>query len=138
MRYGKGEYKFNIIKSLKKVFKMVRAVNSDFECLITGSPHNLHKHHVFGGAYRQKSERYKFYIYLIGELHNLTSEGVHFDREFDLALKRKHQQQFEYSHTREEFIAEFGMSYIMDDMLDYEDELKKFIDRKRAKLGIYI
>lgn len=117
---------------------MARVVNSDFECLVTGSNQNLHKHHIFNGAYKTKSDQYGFVVYLVGALHNQSNEGVHFDREFSLALKRNAQQQFEYDNSREDFIREFGQSYIMDDSLDYEEELQKFIEQKRAKLGICI
>ena len=115
-----------------------RSKNSDHECLITGTNYNLHKHHIFGAFNRNKSGEYGFVVYLSAYFHDMSDEAVHFDKEFDLVLKRWAQGRFEQSHTREEFIKEFGRSYILNDSLDYEEELKKFIDHKRAKLGIYI
>lgn len=79
-------------------------------CYFTGtSP--VERHHIFGGAYRKKSEKYGFVVPLRPDLH---PNGVHAGKsakQVDAILKRMAQEYYE-SHigTREEFIEEFGKS----------------------------
>lgn len=81
-------------------------------CYISGATTNLHKHHVYEAYNRKNSEKYGFYVYLRADLHNLSSNGVHFNRELDLELKRLCQAKFEESHTREEFLKIIGKNYL--------------------------
>lgn len=84
-------------------------------CFVTGRRDNLHCHHVFFGSGKRKlSEKYGLKVYLVGELHNLSKEGVHFVREFDTALKcfaQKKAMQY-YGWSTEDFIKIFGENYI--------------------------
>lgn len=82
------------------------------ECFITHRAYGLHKHHVYGGANRRISEENGFYIYLIPELHNMSDKGIHFNKEFDLMIKRKCQAEYEKTHTRSEFMALIGRNYL--------------------------
>lgn len=79
-------------------------------CYFTGSP-NCHRHHIFYGAYRKKSEEYGFVIPLAQHLHEFTPESVHGNpnKGLDLKLKQMAQRYFEEHYgTREEFIQVFG------------------------------
>ena len=38
-------------------------------CYITGRTDHIERHHVFGGAYRKKSEKYGFVVPLTAEVH---------------------------------------------------------------------
>lgn len=85
------------------------------ECYITGSTKNLHKHHIFEGtANRKLSERDGLWIWLRADWHNLSDYGVHFNKELDLKLKKIAQRKWqEYYHkTKEDFIKEYGKSYL--------------------------
>ena len=85
------------------------------ECYITGSTYNLHKHHIFEGAANRKlSERDGLWIWLRADWHNLSDYGVHFNKELDLKLKRIAQKKWQeyYNKTKEDFIKEYGKSYI--------------------------
>lgn len=84
------------------------------ECYACGTTYNLHSHHViYGTANRKKSEKYGFKVWLCAYHHNMSNEGVHFNKPFDLALKAKAQAYFEKHHgSREDFIREFGKSYL--------------------------
>jgi hypothetical protein len=83
------------------------------KCYITGATEGLHKHHIFGGANRKLSEQYGLYVYLIPKYHNMSDEGVHFNREFDLQLKREGQRKFESLYgSREDFRRIFGKNYL--------------------------
>jgi hypothetical protein len=81
------------------------------KCYITGATTGLHKHHIFGGPNRKLSELYGLYVYLIQEYHT-GAKGVHFNREFDLQLKREGQMKFEETHSREDFVRVFGKNYL--------------------------
>ena len=85
------------------------------ECYITGVTHGLHKHHVFGAANRDNSERFGLTVWLIPELHNLSERGVHCNKEMMDLLHRAGQLAFERVHgTRQQFIEIFGQDYIGD------------------------
>lgn len=83
------------------------------KCFICETTLGLHCHHVFGGnANRKKSEKYGLKIWLCGRHHNLSNEGIHFNKAVDLAVKRKAQSKFEETHTRKEFMQIFGKNYL--------------------------
>ena len=83
-----------------------------YTCYLTKS--NLtHRHHVFGGSNRKRSEKYGFIIPLHPNLHNMSNEGVHFNKELDLKFKKMAQTYYENHYgTRQEFRTEFGKSYL--------------------------
>ena len=84
-------------------------------CKKCGAVRNLHAHEVFGGsANRDKSKKDKMVIYLCGKHHNLSSEGIHSNRKWDLEEKRSAQivwMDF-YQKTEEQFIERYGRSYL--------------------------
>ena len=85
------------------------------ECFVTGRTEGLHKHHVFGGPNRPKSEKYGLFIYLIPELHNMSSKGIHFDKIFDLRVKMYAQKIFEEKYSHELWMKEFHKNYLEGD-----------------------
>lgn len=92
---------------------MAGSIISDSKrCYRCGSIFNLHKHHIYGGPNRKISEQEGFYVYLCPMHHNWSDEGVHFNREFDLELKKECQQIYEKEHSREEFMALIGRNYL--------------------------
>lgn len=85
--------------------------DSDY-CYVCGSPYTEEHHVFFGVANRKLSTKFGYVVRLCPE-HHRGNEGVHFNREFDLHLKRKAQQHYEENHnTREAFIRTFGRSYL--------------------------
>lgn len=75
----------------------------------------LHRHEVFyGTANRQKSIEDGLVVYLTPELHNMSNEGVHFNKEFDLELKQAGEQIWlnYYNKTIEDFIKRYGRNYL--------------------------
>ena len=99
---------------------MLSKLQSEKRCYKTGDTYNLHEHHIFGGARRKLSEKYGLKVYLRADWHNMADYGVHFDKEFDLRLKRAAQRAFEREHSREEFMLIFGKNYIWDDEEDVQ------------------
>ena len=85
------------------------------KCYITGTEYNLHKHHIyFGTGKRAISDKYGFWVWLTGELHNQSELGVHGKdgHDLDIKLKQDCQRAFEKNHSREEFIGLIGRNYI--------------------------
>lgn len=87
-------------------------VNCMKNCFVCGSPY-VQMHHIFyGTANRKISDRYGYIVPLCQE-HHTGQTGVHFDKQFDLALKELVQKHFEKNHgTREDFRNVFGKSYL--------------------------
>jgi len=83
------------------------------ECYLTGRRDFLERHHIFfGSANRKKSEQWGCWVWLVPELHNASSEAVHFNRELDLRLKRECQEAFEKKYGHKLFMREFGKNYL--------------------------
>jgi hypothetical protein len=87
----------------------------------------LETHHIFNGAYKKKSEKYGAMINLCHNCHNEPPNGVHHNAKRMNELKAREQKRImaEYGFTTEEFIYEFGKSYI-DDATAFEDLLKPY------------
>ncbi len=87
----------------------------------------LEKHHIFNGAYKKKSEKYGAMINLCHDCHNEPPNGVHHNAKRMNELKAREQKRImtEYGFTTEEFIYEFGKSYI-DDTTAFEDLLEPY------------
>ena len=84
----------------------------DKRCEVCGDVFNLERHHCFGGtANRKLSEKYGLVVWLCPE-HHRGDSGVHKFRPLDLAIKQAAQMKFEEEHTREEFRAIFGKSWL--------------------------
>lgn len=82
------------------------------KCYICGKPKEA-IHEVFNGyANRIKSIRYGAYVALCGYHHNLSNNGVHFDKALDLNLKMECQKALEKKYSHEWFVKTFNKSYI--------------------------
>ena len=85
-----------------------------FLCGRNGACDPLDLHHIFGGPYRKKSERYGLTAYLChNACHIFGTNAVHNNRAQDLRLKQLGQRAWmeRNGKTSEEFIKEFGRSY---------------------------
>lgn len=84
------------------------------ECEICGSTRWLEVHHVFNGPYRKKSEKYGAVAVLCHHCHNEPPNGLHHNARRMQMFKAMHQMRImtEYSMTKEDFIREFGKSYL--------------------------
>jgi len=89
-------------------------ISNERYCLVCGSPINIHKHHIYEGTGRRKiSEKWGCWCYLCARHHNMSNEGVHFNKTLDLKLKQQCQKAWEYQYgSREEFIESFGKNYL--------------------------
>lgn len=79
------------------------------------STRDLERHHIYFGKNRSISDKYGFIVWLSREYHTGSNIAVHGldGRALDLELKRDCQAAYEAAgHTREEFIALIGKSYL--------------------------
>lgn len=73
-----------------------------------------HRHEVLFASNRQKSIKYGLVVFLTPEMHNMSNEGVHFNREFDLYLKKIAQKAWQeyYNKNEKDFLNEFRRNYL--------------------------
>ena len=86
-----------------------------FLCGRNGAEDPLDRHHIFGGAYRKKSEKYGLVVYLCHRRrHIFAPSAVHQSAGQMQRLKRYGQlKAMEEQHwTEEDFRREFGKSYL--------------------------
>jgi hypothetical protein len=67
-----------------------------------------HKHHVFGAANRNNSERFGLTVYLCPECHAV----VHARADISTVLKEQAQRVFEREHRHAYFMDVFGRNYL--------------------------
>lgn len=81
-------------------------------CEICGKWLPLERHHVFGASNRKRSEYYGYVVNLCHWCHNEPPGGVHHNASNMRALHQKYQRIFEETHTRTQFMQEFGKNYL--------------------------
>lgn len=87
-------------------------------CGRNGSAEPLDKHHIFGSAYRSKSEQYGLVVYLCHEsCHIFGRNAVHHNAQTMRMLRRWGQEKAmrENNWTTADFIREFGKDYMEDE-----------------------
>lgn len=85
------------------------------KCFLCGRTGNLDRHHIFGGPFRKKSEKYGLVVDLCHDTcHIFGPDAVHQNRETMLEVKRYGQRKAmnENGWTTEQFIKEFGKNYL--------------------------
>ena len=92
---------------------MKSIISNDPVCIVCGTTQDLHRHHIFFGSNRKKSEKWGCWCYLCAAHHNLSNAGVHFNHQFDKSLKERCQTEWESRFgSREDFIKTFRRSWI--------------------------
>lgn len=74
-----------------------------------------HRHEIFFGVRnRKKSIDDGLIVFLRPEMHNMSKKGVHFNRNFDLYLKKIAERVWlNYYHKKiEDFIKKYGRDYL--------------------------
>ena len=75
---------------------------------------NVVRHEVFFGIRnRQKSIDDGLVVFLTPKMHNMSNQGVHFNKEFNNELKKVGEQVWlnYYGKTIEDFIKRYGKNY---------------------------
>jgi len=78
----------------------------------------LHRHEImYGTANRKKSIEDGLVVFLTPERHNMSKDGVHFNKQFDNELKRVGEETwcYYYNKTTDDFIKRYGRNYIDGD-----------------------
>ena len=102
---------------------MDSVIQREKECFLCGNTltygmNGLEDHHVFfGHGNRSVSEKYGLKVWLCGHrCHRYGKNAAHQNRETDVYLKRVAQRVYEEKYgTREDFIRDFGRSYLDGD-----------------------
>ena len=87
-------------------------------CFVCRTTIGLHVHHIYGGVGRRPiSDEQGCWLYLCGPHHNLSNQGVHFNREMDAYFKRECQRRWEEREgindpEHKDFIALMGRNYL--------------------------
>lgn len=84
------------------------------KCLICGATQNIHTHEVYFGRNRQKSIEDGCCVYLCGRHHNQSNQGVHYNRELDISIKKLMETTWlkHYNRSVDDFIKKFGRNYL--------------------------
>jgi hypothetical protein len=74
----------------------------------------VERHHIFGGAYKKKSEKYGAMIYLCHFCHNEPPNGVHFNKDNMRTLRKQAQAEImeKYGWSVSDFRRVFGKNYL--------------------------
>ncbi len=72
----------------------------------------LHEHHVYGGVNRRISEENGFKVYLCLQHHVDGQEAVHNNIENMRIIQRDCQEEYEKTHTRQQFMKLVGRNYL--------------------------
>lgn len=89
-------------------------LSSEKRCYICGSFACLERHHIFGGAYRKKSDREGLWVYLCHDCHNEPPNGVHHNRANMDALRAEAERAYIEQNGIDvsEFIRRYGRNYL--------------------------
>jgi len=89
-------------------------LQQEHRCLICGTIHNLHCHHVYNGvAHRKISDKYGLTIWLCMD-HHTGNNGIHRNYVLDLEIKKKCQSiaMNHYKWTIEDWFKLFRRSWL--------------------------
>ena len=89
-------------------------LQNERKCLVCGTTQNINIHEVYYGRNRQKSIKEGCCVYLCGRHHNQSNQGIHFNHELDLKVKKLMETTWlkYYDKTIDEFINTFGRNYL--------------------------
>ena len=94
--------------------KRYSIIQKEARCYVCGTSQNIHIHEVFFGKNRQISIEDGCCVYLCGRHHNQSNDGVHFNHDLDLQLKRTMEDKWleYYDKTIEDFIRRYGRNFL--------------------------
>ena len=85
-------------------------------CMLLDGNHKKHllldEHHIFGGPNRIHSEENGLKVWLCLDHHTMGSLAVHRCPDTMRLMHRIGQQEYEKTHSRQQFIETFGKSYL--------------------------
>lgn len=100
-------HKVTILKSCKGVCYLCARLNGDYRTKVTEDHHIL-----YGSGRRERSEETGLKVYLCIDHHREGQRAVHNCRETRELLCRIAQEEYELTHTHEEWIELAGKNYL--------------------------
>ena len=94
--------------------KRYSILNNLDKCFFCGKTAECIHEVYFGTANRQISIKNGFCAGLCNKHHNISKNSVHNNRCMDLQLKKLYQEEYEKTHTRQDFINLIGKNYLDD------------------------
>lgn len=85
-------------------------MQKDKVCYICGTTRHLEKHHCMNGANRKKADKDGLWVWLCRDCHT-GHRGVHQNAGLMRELKAQAQTIYEYDHSHEEWMKEYGRNY---------------------------
>lgn len=86
------------------------AIQRTKKCFFCPSKENLELHNIFPD--RDKCSKYGMRVWLCSYHHTEQPEGVHYNKDAADLLHEIAQFTFERTHTRKQFVDEFGQNYL--------------------------
>lgn len=86
--------------------------NDRKHCYLCGSSEWIEWHHIFNGPFRSKSTMYGLVVPLCHYCHNEPPNGVHYNYENNLKLKKEAQKRFMECYPELEFMEIFHKNYL--------------------------
>ena len=87
-------------------------LQSEEECWVSHAKNGLVRHEVFPASNRDESKYFGLWVYLTPYWHDMSNEGVHFNKELDLKLRKYAQAEFEIHFPELDFVEIFGKNYL--------------------------
>ena len=81
-------------------------------CMVCAKPHPEVHHVIFGTSNRKWSDKYGLIVPLCAEHHRGSDLSPHFNKDFDLELKKYAQERFEEEYPELNFREIFGKNYL--------------------------
>ena len=81
-------------------------------CMVCMKPYPEIHHCIYGNSNRKWSEKYKLIVPLCSEHHRGSDLSPHFNKDFDLELKRYAQERFQEEYPELDFMKIFGRNYL--------------------------
>ena len=112
------EYRRTESRNARSLYRMGRSTMSERRCFLcgrNGARDPLERHHIFGGSFRGKSERYGAVVWLCGDrCHRNGKSAVHRNGDQMRRLRRYGQLTIMQNEgwTEDDFRREFGKSYL--------------------------
>ena len=116
----------------KQIFTKSILTSNLNRCYMCGSTRWIEIHHIYSGAYRNKSTEYGLIVPLCHFCHNEPPNGVHYNRKNMDYLREQGQLAFEREYPNLDFMKIFNRNYKQEnaeerriDTFDIEEDDEK-------------
>ena len=84
------------------------------ECYVCKTTKDIHIHEAYFGRNRQNSIKDGCCVYLCSRHHNMSNEGVHFNHDLDLKIKKEMEKTWckYYNKTIDDFRKRYYCNYL--------------------------